>query len=152
MAGRGPAPKPPEQRRRRNAPERGEWVDFPPLQKPVLPVLPKRAKGEGAWSARTRRVWAGWRSDPVTAGYGPSELAAVLELAYLFEEMVRGDLKLLSEIRQWTDRLGLNAKGKRDLRWRVVKPVDEVAEARGRREGAPKRRLAAVDPVAAEAK
>jgi len=32
----GVAPKLPEQRRRRNTPERGEWVDLEPLEEPVL--------------------------------------------------------------------------------------------------------------------
>lgn len=125
MAGQGPAPA--EKRRRRNIPARGEWVDLPPLTKPILPTLPRRAKRAGGWSARTRSAWKAWRTDPVTTQYGPAEIQAAIDLAYLYEEMVRGKLSLLPEIRQMQDRLGLNPKGKRDLRWRV--PASPEVEA-----------------------
>lgn len=125
MAGRGPAPKDPAQRRRRNQPTRGEWVDLPALAKPVLPAkLPARGRGAGNWSARTRAAWKAWREDPATGMYGPAELAAAIELAWLFEEAVRGKEKQ-SEVRLRMDGLGLTPKGKRDLRWR---PPSERAE------------------------
>lgn len=127
MAGTGRAPKAPEQRRNRSAPLRGEWVDLEPLAKPVLPTLPKRAKGTGGWSARTRAAWSRWRADPVTGQYGPAEIQAALDLAYIYEDWVRGRMSLIGEIRQYQDRLGLNPKGKRDLRWRI--PQGESAEA-----------------------
>lgn len=120
MAGRGPAPKPPEDRRNTTKPQRGDWVDVPPLDKPVLKPLPKRAKGTGVWSARTRKVFEGWRADPVTALFGDAELAAVVELAYLQEEVSRGKLSLAAEVRQRADGLALTLKGKRDLRFRLV--------------------------------
>lgn len=116
MAGQGPAPA--ENRRRRNEPARGEWVDLDPLETPVLPNLPKRAKGTGSWSARTRAAWKAWREDPVTSQYGPAEIQNAIDLAFLYEDWVRG-VGEPNEVRQWLDRLGLNAKGKRDLRWRL---------------------------------
>jgi hypothetical protein len=124
MAGRGPAPA--ETRRRANTPARGDWIDLQPLRKRVLPPLPKRAKGEGQWSPRTRRLYEGWRHDPVTATFGPNEIAAALEVAYLEEELVAGTNSLASEIRQRLDGLGLTPKGKRDLRYRVLfqRPAD----------------------------
>lgn len=117
MAGRGPAPA--ETRRRSNAPARGDWVYLPPLEKPVLPALPKRAKATGTWSARTRAAWAAWRTDRVTGEYSPADIQAAIDLAYLYEEWVRG-ADVAAEIRQRQDRLGLNPKGKRDLRWKVA--------------------------------
>lgn len=128
MAGRGPAPKAPEDRRNKTSPQRGEWVTLQPLSEPVLPAqLPKRAKGAGGWSARTKRLYSGWRQDPVTATYGENEKAAVVELAFLQEELARGELKLAAEVRQRLDGLGLTMKGKRDLRFRVAEPDTEEA-------------------------
>lgn len=153
MAGRGPAPKQPEQRRRTNAPARGEWVDLPPVPKSAkdraLPALPKRPTHIGGWSTRTRAIWAAWREDPATTQYGPAEVAAAVELAWLFEEYVRESTgKLASEVRQRMDGLGLTPKGKRDLRWRVpgvdvavTEAPDELAAARER-----KQRVRAIDP------
>lgn len=118
MAGNGPPPA--ETRRRANTPARGDWEDLLPLKRPVLPALPKRTKAEGLWSARTRRVFEGWRRDPVTATFGKNEIASAIELAYLQEEVVRGKHTLASEVRQRADGLGLTPKGKRDLRYRVL--------------------------------
>lgn len=109
----GPAPKDPSQRRRRNAPARGEWVDLPELTKPVLPELP-----EGDWSKRTQEAWALWRSDPATSQYSSAGIAQAINLLHLFEGWVRGDEKY-SEVRLTMDGLGLTPKGKRDLRWRA---------------------------------
>lgn len=123
MAGRGPAPKQEGQRRRRNAPERGEWVDLKPLGEPVLPEL----DGAREWHPRTVALWEAWREDPATGMYGPAERAAVVELAYLTDEFVTGgdpEVRFQrvtpAELRQRMDGLGLTAKGKRDLRWRTV--------------------------------
>lgn len=127
MAGRGPAPKDPNERARTNAPERGEWVDVAPSTSPTLPALPKRGRGEGPWSTRTRRAWTAWRSDWVTAVYGPAEISMAVELAYLYEDTVRDSKPSgWAEVRQWMDRLGLTMKGKRDLR---LRPAGTTAAA-----------------------
>lgn len=142
MAGQGPAPA--ENRQRRNTPARGEWIYLPPLANSVLPALPKRAKGTGPWSARTRGAWAAWRTDPVTAEYGPADIHAAIDLAFLYEEWVRtGDRAAAAEIRQRQDRLGLNPKGKRDLRWRVgsaPSSEDETPPSGPRKRSSSKRR------------
>jgi len=113
MAGRGPAPQ--ETRRRSNEPARGDWIDLPPLEKLVLPALPKRARGQ-RWSARTRGVWNAWRHDPVTVMWSPADVAYALETILLVEAATPSSM---SEIRLRMDGLGLTPKGKRDLRWRV---------------------------------
>jgi hypothetical protein len=74
MAGRGPAPKDPSQRRRSNAPERGEWVSLAPITEPVLPPL-----SEGEWKAATVTAWEAWRADPVTTRWSPADIAFALD-------------------------------------------------------------------------
>jgi hypothetical protein len=114
MAGIGPAPKDPSQRRNKSAPLRGEWVDLPPLEKPVLPDLPLLVEGE--WSERTRLTWEAWRSDPVTAQWSPADVAHAIDTICLHNAMTPSSA---NEIRLRMDGLGLTPKGKRDLRWRV---------------------------------
>jgi hypothetical protein len=97
MAGRGPAPKPKEQRRNRHEPSRGEWVDLPELAEPVLPPLDPAHE----WHPRTTAQWEAWRADPASGMFGPAEVVSAAEL------------------RLRMDGLGLTAKGKRDLRWRT---------------------------------
>lgn len=121
MAGHGAAPKFPEERASYKVPERGDWLSLPPLTKAVLPALPRRAKGEGAWSSRTNRMWTAWRKDWATGAYGAAEIAMAVELAYVYEDAVRDSKPTRwAEVRQWMDRLGLTLKGKRDLRLRLV--------------------------------
>ena len=120
MAGIGPAPK--ARRQRRGTPLRGEWVDLPPLQKAILPELP-----DGEWSDRTRNAWAAWTADPVTSQYSAADIQAAIDLAYTYEQWVdKPTPGISSEMRQRQDRLGLNPKGKRDLRWRVGGPSEKV--------------------------
>lgn len=119
----GPAPKDPAFRARTNVPERGEWLDLPTLSRSVLPGLPRRARGDGPWSSRTRRMWRGWKADWATGRFGASEIAMTVELAFLFEDAVRASKPAMwAETRQWMDRLGLTLKGKRDLRLRLAEP------------------------------
>ena len=111
MAGMGPAPA--ENRRRRNEPARGDWVDLPPIDKPYLPELPDREEG---WNETTRTTWELWRQDPATSQYTPGEIAYALDTIRLYDDMTA---KGASEVRLRMDGLGLTPKGKKDLRYRV---------------------------------
>lgn len=119
MAG-GNGPAPAENRRRRNEPARGDWVDLEPLAKPVLPTLPKNSPFKDddgkpiPWPARTKAVWKAWRADPVTSQYSPSDVEYALDAIALHAKSPGSN-----EIRLRMDALGLTPKGKRDLRWRV---------------------------------
>jgi hypothetical protein len=132
MAGQGPAPA--EKRRRANEPARGDWVDLPPLEKPVLPTLPKRTKAEGSWPAMTKAAWTAWRRDPVTAQYSEADIAYALDTIRL-HALVAEKPQLAAEVRLRMDALGLTPKGKRDLRWRIGRE-----EAQKQQQDPPRRR------------
>lgn len=140
MAGRGPAPKLPSQRRNTTKPQRGEWVDLQPVTEPV-PKLPR-----GRWSARTKAAWESWWTDRASTQWTEADRHSVVELAYLHGELAGGRVTVAAEIRQRMDGLGLTQKGKRDLRWRVAEAVEE--EQGSGRPVAEVRRLRAVDPAA----
>lgn len=125
--------KPPEQRRNRVAPLRGEWVDLEPLKTPVLPpykaawrkwIVSKDKDGNPIEVRRgvSHAMWAAWRESPVTSQYGPEDVAACCYLAEAFHTL--SDTARLSLM----DRLGLTPKGKRDLRWRTPAEVKTIAE------------------------
>lgn len=150
----GPPPKVPEQRRRRNVPTAGEWVEISPLAgKPIVPAL-SMIDPHRRWHARTKRMWDVWRRDPVTSMWTPADLAYGIELAYLHDEWVSGERPGSgSEVRLRADGLGLTPKGKQQLRWRIAggggrsaslsaEVVDEVAVRRKLRE----RGVKATDP------
>lgn len=133
MAGRGPAPKAPGQRRRRNEPGRGEWTDLEPLAKPVLRVASKE------WPEHVRVLWAEWRSDPVTAVWSSSSRAWAWATAARWDDFAPAEQRLRA------DGLGLTEKGRRDLRLRLP---NEIEAGGGRPQLAEVHRLRAVDTSA----
>lgn len=125
----GPAPKPPSERRRRNPPAGGEWVELPAtVEKPILPPLPR-----GPWSARTCQTWDAWRRDPATTQYTPADISFALRTIRLVEiSHAKPTAALFAEVRLRMDGLGLTAKGKRYLRWHVAEPGEVVELPAGR--------------------
>ncbi len=116
MAGQGPAPKLPDQRRTRVVPQRGEWVELPPTG--VGPPAP-----DPDWKQRTVQAWSAWWNDPASTQWAAADIEAVYMLAELMED---GLTKHAAEIRQRSDILGLSAKGRQDRRWRIVEAEEEV--------------------------
>lgn len=145
----GPPPADPRRRRRRNAPAGGDWVDLHPLDRSVLPALPRR---KGAWSVRAQATWKAWREDPASGQYSPADVAYAIDTAHLVDAFARAPtVALAAEIRQRMDGLGLTPKGRRSLRWRLVD--EEPADASGhappsRHTQNRRRRLRAVDSLA----
>lgn len=117
--------KEPGQRRRYNQPARGEWVELPSDFDLVLPPYP------AAWFRRDRReyaipkwMWDLWRADPVTTQWTPADIATALELGARYFQM---DDAIRFRIQT---ALGLNARGRRDLRWRPARGGEKTdAEA-----------------------
>ena len=131
MAGHGPAPKDPEQRRNHAAPRRGEWVDLPATNEKRAPAMPTAPRG--GWAVGTRKAWKLWWMDPASLMWSPADLASVAQLAALHHDVERGKSSLAGEVRLRLDGLGLTAKGKRDLRWRIVEPEVEEQRPSGRK-------------------
>lgn len=150
----GPAPKPADQRRRRNAPlantvklpaegRTGDAPEWPlPWQRVVeakiwadLWATPQAAAWERMGTATVRVVARYVRLLSLVEGPADDEDRAPRTSATL----------LLGEVRQLEDRLGLTPMAMLRLRWEIV--ADDLAE---KREGsAPtRRRLKAVDPHA----
>jgi hypothetical protein len=116
--------KDPAQRINRVPPHRGEWVDLPPLQRPVLEPYPAHWFRRGIREfAIPKWIWDLWRTDPVTSQWSPGDIALALELGqsyYAFKPELRFKLQKA---------LGLNAEGRRSLRWRNAAETDSAAKA-----------------------
>lgn len=124
MAGNGPAPKDAQERRHRHKPARGDWIDLDPLEAVVLPDLPELF--EESWRADTAATWKAWQEDPVTAMYGPADIAYALDTIRLHQAMTPSTA---NEVRLRMDALGLTPKGKKDLRWRLPNDPAALEEA-----------------------
>lgn len=144
MAGMGPPPKPPDQRRRVNH------------KVPGLVQLPSDGRHGAApqWPLGTKpsgyelRMWADVWGYPQAVMW--ERLKVEREVAHYVRWTAKsevGDLNAAKEARQLSDRLGLNPLAMLRLRWEV--PADEVAQRRSEHPaGSSRQRLVAVDPQA----
>lgn len=138
----GPAPKPAAERRRRNKPP--ENLRLPAEGRTGAPPrwpLSKAARGElvlwrQLWATPQAVAWDRFGWVRVVARY----VRCVLDV-----EGHGPDPRMLAEVRQLEDRLGLSPLAMLRLQWTVTE--DELAEARDERSASSARdRLKAVDP------
>lgn len=135
MAGRGPAPKPKEQRRRRNADPVAEvpLSSDGSLRGPTL----NTATGTAAWSKQTKSWWETWRRSPQSAVFLETDWQRLAMLAPLVEQYWQNpESKILSEIRLNEERLGATVVDRQRARMKVEEPKDapvvQLAVARDR--------------------
>jgi len=157
MAGKGPSPKLPDQRRRRNAPAAGEWRVLPAEpyrgKRPNLPRVPR------GLLASSKATWEEWWSSPMAhmwpeADWGRLQVAIATHDT-ITRRLAAGDIKglasTMAELRQTLDSLGLTPKGRQDRRWLLPADAEEATpdvpddELAKRREKSNVRRLKAVD-------
>lgn len=124
MAGRGPAPKDPSKRRRRNA---------DPF-KAVTVAADGQARGPDLpdgmdWPDRTLQWWHTWRTSPQAQTFTPSDWDFLIDTAVLHAEFWRGDMKAATELRLRVAKFGATPEDRLRLRMQVdvAPPADEPA-------------------------
>ncbi|MEK9810476.1 MAG: hypothetical protein VW362_08510 [Candidatus Nanopelagicales bacterium] len=140
MAGMGPPPKHPDQKRRRNA--RPALTQLPAEGRkgraPKWPLaLPPNAVEEALWASL-------WRTPQAVLWERTHATREVAMYAVWSAKAEAGDLDAGKESRMLADRLGLTPLALRRLECEVA-PADEKPQQRS---GSNVRRLRAVDPVA----
>jgi hypothetical protein len=119
MAGRGKAPKPPEQRRTGHVPQRGDWVATPGVgwQHGPLPPAPTRLL------KASKETWDVWFAAWFAAHWGPQDLPMLGQVIRLFDRVERGSATAAerTELRQLSDSYGITPKGQQDRRWTAPK-------------------------------
>jgi hypothetical protein len=115
MPGRGAAPKPAEERRRRNAPARGEPAStaavgwrFGPVPAPPSGLLKV-----------SRETWTIWMTSWVAAHWELLDLPGLFLVIKLFDQVQRGAYQRSAELRIQMDTYGLTPKGQQDRRWKA---------------------------------
>jgi hypothetical protein len=116
-------PKDPRQRRRRNAPARGEWQASPGVgwQHGPIPAPP-----DGLVEA-SHDAWETWFRAWFAAHRHPGDLPGLRLMISLFDRVERGGAKAAdhSELRLWLDSYGISLKGQADRRWqRPPQPLE----------------------------
>lgn len=138
MAGRGPAPKDPAQRRRRNADPVPTTVlsDDGRVRGPELP-------SGYDWPAQTRRWWETWRASPQAQTLTDTDWDFLLDTALLHAELWSGNGQVASELRLRVAKFGATPEDRARLRMQVGEPEGKPAEKKPARYG----HLRAVKPA-----
>ena len=123
MAGRGPAPKDPSSRRRKNAPARGDWQPSTTIgwQHGDTPDPPP------GLSPAAIDAWRTWMGSGFAAHWDPGDLPGLRVLIRLYDEVMAGRGTLAGELRLWADNSGVTPRGQQDRRWQP--PADDQAPA-----------------------
>lgn len=125
MAGRGPAPKDPAKRVRRNAdPSVSTVLRFEEASQPDLPDFAVQVEVDGEltsqkfhWPAITRDWWAMWRDSPQAEHFGSTDWAFLLDTALLHAAVWgRGETRHAAELRLRVSKFGSTPEDRARLR------------------------------------
>ena len=137
MAGRGPAPKDPSIRRRRNAEPVPVTTVSPDeqLRGPNLPidVLPDHDQ----WHRRTQQWWLTWRRSPQAQMFTDTDWDFLLDTALMHHTMwTYGRWEFASELRLRVGKFGATPEDRLRLRLQITaEPVPESADKPASRYG-----------------
>lgn len=138
---RGPAPKPDDQRARRNKPEL-EWTDLGSSPVAKAPPLP----GSSKFSVETRRWYRAWTRAPQASQFTLTDWLTLHMLAPLVDSYYADPTPAkLGEIRQGHAKLGATIDDRMKLRLRVQLRGQVEAESPAS-EPSPRRRPRSADP------
>lgn len=137
MAGRGPAPKDPSKRARRNKdPQPFRVIVAEPEPQPDLPTIQVEEDGElveFVWPAATQAWWSMWGKSPLSAEFTGSDWSYLLDTALLHARLWMGQVSVAAELRLRLERFGATPADRARLRITFAQ-ADEADERRGTRQ------------------
>lgn len=144
MPRRGPLPKDPAARARRNAVTPVRVVQATAAAQPKLPPLMVSyidADGQSrsrriAWPALTREWWAMWADSPLAAEFTATDWDFLRDTARLHAEYWRGNLKVAAELRLRVAKMGATPEDRARLRVQFA-DADEKDDKRAARSSVP---------------
>lgn len=143
MAGRGPAPKDPARRARRNAdPAPQTILRFEQAEPPDLPDWPD----EGDWPQRTREWWQMWRSSPQAEHFSSTDWDFLLDTALIHARLWSGESSAAAELRLRVAKFGATPEDRSRLRMQFAQ-ADEADAQRPAQERPARDRYAALKVV-----
>ena len=109
----GPPPKDAANRRRRNAPARGEWQTAPGIgwQHGETPPPPTGLRKS------SRDAWETWMGAWFASFWTPGDLPSLRVLIRLYDQVERGHLERAGDVRLWQSTYGITPAGQLARRW-----------------------------------
>jgi hypothetical protein len=136
MSGRGPRPKPEDQRARRNSNVlQLRVIHAQPQAQPDLPSFYVEQDGdlvEFVWPARTQEWWAMWSDSPLAAEFTANDWSELLDTALLHAKYWNGHTSLAGELRLRVAKFGATPEDRARLRITFAQ-ADEAEEKPRRR-------------------
>lgn len=129
MAGKGPVPKHPSKRARRNKGPEMQIIESAPTPQPPLPDSMPNGK---PWPEITQQWWSMWGSDPLAAEFRPTDWSELMDTAVLHGLYWSGEVKKANELRIRTARFGATAEDRARLRiqYAAADEADDKRETR----------------------
>lgn len=120
MAGRGPAPKDPDERRRRNADPIGTstLIEDDEIRGPDLP-------GGIEWPLPTLAWWQTWRTSAQAQRFAQTDWDFLVDTALLHARFWKGDVKVAGELRLRVAKFGATVEDRQRLREQIGDPKAE---------------------------
>lgn len=123
MAGRGPAPKDPNKRARRNKdPIELRVIHAEPAAQPDLPA-------DGKWPEQTRAWWRMWGESPLSDEFTDNDWSELLDAALFHAALWRGNMSAGTELRLRVAKFGATPEDRARLRIQFA-AADEADEKR----------------------
>lgn len=140
MAGRGPAPKPADQRARRNKPAIPlRVIEVARADQPGLPEFEHTVWVDNvphietfSWPEITRQWWQMWADSPLSADYTATDWAFLLDTALIHAKFWGGDKTLAGELRQRVAKFGATPEDRARLQIQFA-TAEAAEESRERR-------------------
>lgn len=136
MPGRGPQPKDPSQRARRNKdPIPFRVIVTEPAEQPPLPTFQVEEDGElveFVWPAQTQQWWRVWGESELSATFTATDWSVLVDTALIHARLWRGDVRAASELRLREASFGATPADRARLRITFAQ-ADDADEKRGTR-------------------
>lgn len=131
MAGRGPAPKDPGSRARRNKdPQALRVIEAEPKKQPPLPDVV--IEGEDfVWPQVTQDWWRMWRESPLAEDFTANDWSELMDTALLHARYWSGNASVAGELRLRVAKFGATPEDRARLRIQFAQ-ADEADEKRTR--------------------
>ena len=133
MAGRGPAPKNPAERARRNKSTGPELrvIETDPADQPPLP--------DGEWHPQTLEWWRMWARSPLSETFTETDWSDLMDAALIHSALWSGDKRMAAELRQRMGQFGSNLESRARLRIQFAQADEADAKRPEKRAGGSRR-------------
>lgn len=111
----GPPPKPAHLRQRTNRKSSSALLEAP--ERPRVLQIPNPDGRE--WHALTLKAWKNAWASPMASQWLETDVDALGRLALLWDDLYKGDTKVMAEIRLQEQRFGLSPLDRSRLQWEV---------------------------------